>query len=122
MVIYGVMTLPAPWMIWNRIEKKGIEMKRIIFLVLFSVFAICGPAYCHTFKAVDVSEGGAEAVLRDTITGDEWVVQVGDEIDGYRVVQITMEYVTIDHPGENGVFYSTEIPISRANHTIKVSP
>ncbi|BBO72162.1 hypothetical protein DSCA_60920 [Desulfosarcina alkanivorans] len=97
-------------------------MKSICFFVLVSIFAICGPAYCHTFKATYVSGDGTEAVLRDTSTGDEWMVQVGDEIDGYRVIQITMDHVTIVHPGENGVVYSTDIPIDDEKHTVKVSP
>jgi hypothetical protein len=97
-------------------------MKSICFFVLVSIFAICGPAYCHTFKATYVSGDGTEAVLRDTSTGDEWMVQVGDKIDEYRIIQITMDHVTIVHPGENGVIYSTDIPINSEKHTIKVSP
>lgn len=97
-------------------------MKRICFFVVVSIFAICGPAYCHTFKAIYVSKDGTEAVLRDKATGDEWMVQVGDEIDEYRIVQITMDHVTIVHPGENGVIYSTDIPINYKKHATKVSP
>lgn len=97
-------------------------MKRIPFYLLFSFFVICGPAYCHTFEAIYVSEDATEAVLRDKAIGDEWMVKVGDEIDGYRVTQITMNYVTIIHSGENGVVYSTDIPIKHKKNIIKASP
>ena len=103
----GDMTIPAPWTIWIRIKEKGTEMKSICFFVLVSIFAICGPAYCHTFKATYVSGDGTEAVLRDTPTGDEWMVQVGDEIDGYRVIQIIFEIATNVACGKSRVVYST---------------
>ena len=83
---------------------------------------MCGPAYSHTFKAIDIGGGESEALLRDTATGDEWLVQVGDEIDVYRVIQITEDYVTIGHLEDDGIFYTTDIPIGGVRHTIETTP
>jgi hypothetical protein len=98
------------------------EMKTVICLVLFAVFVICVPAYSHTFKAIDIGGGDSEALLRDTATGDEWLVQVGDKIDIYRVIRITEDFVTIGHMGDDGIFNTTNIPIGGARHTVKTSP
>lgn len=97
-------------------------MKKIIYAVLFAVFIISTPAYSHTLKAIDIGGGDSEALLRDTATGDEWLVQVGDEIDGYRVIRITEDFVTIGHQGDDGIFYTTDIPIGVARHTVKTRP
>jgi hypothetical protein len=97
-------------------------MKRIICAVLLAILIVCGPAFSHTLKAIGIGGGNSEALLRDTATGDEWLVQVGDEIDIYRVIRITEDFVTIGHQGEDGIFYTTDIPIGGARHTTKASP
>lgn len=47
---------------------------------------------------------------------------IGGKVVGYRVVQITMDHVTIDHSGENGVAYSTDIPIDSEKLCHKSKP
>jgi len=88
-------------------------MKRTVILLILLTFALCQPAYSHTFEAIKTSESSAEVVLRDRATGEEWVAGVGDEIDGYRVVEITKDYVTISKPGEGRTIFVTRIPIKR---------
>lgn len=97
-------------------------MVRILTLLMLLTFIFCGPAYCHTFEVIRTSESSAEVILCDRATGEEWVVEVGDEIDGYRIIKITPSYVTIAKPGENRVVFLTKIPIKGEHRITKVSP
>ena len=97
-------------------------MNRTIFLLILLVLSVFHPAYSHTFKAIVGKESAEEVVLRDTATGDEWVAAEGDEIDGYRIVEITPSYVSIAKLGEGQVVFVTKIPINGEQRAIKVSP
>jgi len=97
-------------------------MKRTALLCFLLIFSVCCPAYSHTFEAIISDESAEEVVLCDTVTGDEWVAAVGDEVDGYRIVEITPSYVTIAKPGEDRVVFVTKIPINSEQRIIKISP
>jgi hypothetical protein len=103
-------------------KKTRDEMIKILLLLLFLTFLICEPAYSHSLEAINVNESATEAVLRDTVTGDEWMVQTGDEISGYRVIKITKEFVTIANIGEDQKVYVTKIHINGGNQTMKANP
>ncbi len=86
-------------------------MIKIVTLLLFLTLIICPNAYSHTFTAMKTGKNPAEVVLQDRATGQEWVVIVGDEIDGYRIDEITEDYVTISKMGDNRTINETRIPL-----------
>jgi hypothetical protein len=96
-------------------------MKKLLFFVLVAFFIVTGQAYCHTFQVTAINEDATEAVLRDTVTGDEWLIYEGDEVDGYRIIKITMNYLTVVYTNEDGINYQTAIPINTQG-VVKTSP
>ena len=93
-------------------------MKRtLVFMIMLLTVFICSPAYSHDFEAMKVD---GEPLLIDRETGEKWVIDVGVEIYGYRVIEITKGYVTVAKPGENRVILVTKIPLQGGSHVIKV--
>lgn len=60
-------------------------------------------------------------ILHDKSTGEEWLVEVGDDLRGYRVVEITEEYVTLAELGEDQTINMTQIPFGGGG-VVEVKP
>jgi len=59
-----------------------------------------------------------QAVLYDRDTGEEWTVQTGDEIDGWKVVKIALDYVALAKQGQD-IPIVMKIPVNEGIETIK---
>ncbi len=81
------------------------KLALVILLTLILVQSVCG----QTFEVKSISEDLKQAVLKDTDTGEEWTVKKGDGLKGWRIFEITKEYVTILTPVEGGAI-ATRIP------------
>jgi len=90
-------------------------------MVLLS-FAVSTPAYSQNFEVKEVREHSEQVVLRYRDTGEEWVAEVGDEIWGWRVVQITQRHITMAKSREDLPMLMTKIPIEPRGRIINVSP
>jgi len=76
-------------------------MKRFSLLIILVILIFSSLAFGQNFKVVHVEENLKQAVLSDRDTGNEWSVQTGDEIDGWKVVKITPDYVAIAKQGQD---------------------
>jgi len=70
-------------------------MKRFFPLIILVALIFSSHAFGQNFKVVYVEDNLEQAVLYDRDTGNEWSVQTGDEIDGWKVVKITLNYVAL---------------------------
>jgi len=70
-------------------------MKRYFLLIILVALIFSSHAFGQNFKVVYIEEDLKQAVLYDRDTGEEWSVQTGDEIDGWKVVKITLNYVAL---------------------------
>ena len=76
-------------------------MKRFFLLIILITLIFSSPAFGQNFKVVYVEENLKQAVLYDRDTGNEWSVQTGDEIDGWKVIKITLDYVALAKQGQD---------------------
>jgi hypothetical protein len=88
--------------------KEEREMYKIALVILLTLI-LAQSVYGQTFEVKAISEDLKQAVLRDADTGEEWTVKKGDGIKGWKILQITKEYVTIVTPVEGGAV-ATRIP------------
>ena len=76
-------------------------MKRFFLLIILIAFIFSSHAFGQNFKVMHIQEDLKQAVLYDRDTGNEWSVQTGDEIDGWKVVKITLAYVALAKQGQD---------------------
>jgi len=88
--------------------KEERKMYKIAFAILLTLI-LAQSAFGQVFEVKAISQDLKVAVLRDTDTCEEWTVKKGDGIKGWRVLEITREYVTIVTPVQGGAV-ATRIP------------
>ncbi len=94
-------------------------MYKITFVLMF-LFLSAQVVFCQNFDAMGVSEDLQEAVLRDTTTGEEWVVRKRDMVDGWIVLDIAHTHVTIGGRIEGGRAIATNLPVrARVRPTVE---
>ena len=69
--------------------------------------------YAQNYEVSEVGENCEYAVMTDTDTGEEWIVVTSDEINGWKVVKITADYVTIRKPREGLPALVSDIPVNK---------
>jgi type II secretory pathway component PulC len=92
-------------------------MIKIAFLALVLV-APAYPAYGQTLEAKAVSEDLQEALLRIHETGEEVILRSGDSLEGWRIVKISRDSVTVARWGEDGTLLMTDLPMRRSGGII----
>jgi hypothetical protein len=85
-------------------------MYRIIVVILLS-FILVPTVYGQSFEVMAVSENLQEAVLKNTETGEEWVVSRGEVMDGWRVMEIAETHVTLGGWVEGIGLIAAQIPV-----------
>jgi len=104
-----------------RIKTEGKMNKAIIPIILLTLMIIC-PAYSQNLEVQSVDEESKEVVLRDRDTGEEWVAKAGEEVEGWRIVKISRDQVTIVKQGEGRVTLMTELPVKGRGRLIELNP
>ena len=97
-------------------------MYKYLVTIILVTFAVSLPAYCQNFEVLEVDEYYEQAVLFDSNTGEEWVAGIGDEIEGWQVVRITAQYVTMSKPQDDQPMLMTNIPVRRNGGKINMLP
>jgi hypothetical protein len=92
-------------------------MHRVAILLVCLGFLILPPAYGQNFEVKAVHRSPDEVVLHDRDTGEEWVATVGETVAGWRIVQITLDHVTIARKGDGGVVAVTQIPVGEGSRS-----
>ena len=93
-------------------------MYRFFVLIILILFIFSSLALGQDFKVVSIQENLEQAILYDRDTDKEWSVQVDDEIDGWRIVEISRDYVTIVKQGKD-LPIITKIPVKERIEIIK---
>ena len=70
-------------------------MYKTIFISILSLFLFAQSVYALNLNIKFINENLQEAVLIDSDTGNEWIVMVGDEVEGWIIKQIKKSSVVI---------------------------
>jgi hypothetical protein len=98
------------------------EMYRVIIVAILATFTMSLSVYGQNFKVLAVEEDSQEVVLRDKDTGEQWLARVGDEIEGWTIVEVTKNKVVMRKEGEGHISQKAiTIPI-RQHHRIVPVP
>ncbi|OIN95820.1 MAG: hypothetical protein AUJ48_02530 [Deltaproteobacteria bacterium CG1_02_45_11] len=94
-------------------------MLRYFAIVVLMTFIFPVFAHSESFKVVSVQENLEEAVLHDQDTGEQWTVQVGDQVNEWTVTVITRDYVTIFKPQQDQPHLVMKIPVNEGIETFR---
>ncbi len=97
-------------------------MYKYFVAIILAMFAVSMPGYCQDFEVLEVDEHYEQAVLFDSNTGEEWVAEIGDDIEGWQVVRITAQYVTMSKPQDDQPMLMTNIPVRQKGGKINMLP
>ena len=104
-------------------------MYKIIMYSLFFIIMSYGAAFSENFQATGFwydpqLENPEIALLVDRRTGEEWIVQKGDVVEGWTIAAITPEYVKIsrymedqDYIAVHTLYFDEEGPILLKPHS-----
>jgi hypothetical protein len=91
--------------------------KSFIFALIFSLLAVSS-ALCLNIEALEVQGDPQAVLLRATETGEEWWAEVGDEVAGWKIYEISPESVTLIKIRE-GLPLKTQIPVGVDNQPMQ---
>lgn len=78
---------------------------------LFVMFILVQPAWSQSFEVIEIRPDIQELVLRDAENGSEFVVRPGDLFQGWNVVRINPDTLTVSFLGEDNIIYVTKVPL-----------
>jgi hypothetical protein len=90
-------------------ERRG-KMTRLVCVILL-VFIVAQPACGQMLVVKEIRVQAQEVVFWDTEKGEELIVRPGDVIEGWTVVKITENDLTVSYLGEDNVIYTTDLPL-----------
>jgi len=85
-------------------------MKRLYFVILF-IFIVVQPVWGQSLEVKEVRVQAQEVVFWDTERSQELVARPGDVVEGWTVVKITENDLTISYLGDDNVIYTTDFPL-----------
>lgn len=97
-------------------------MNKAIIPIILLILIVAHPVYSQNFKVKMVSEDVEEVVLQDSDTGEEWVAYLGDVVEGWKIVKIRNDQVTIVKQGEGQVTLKTDLPVKGGGRLLELSP
>jgi hypothetical protein len=86
-------------------------LKAILIITLSLTFV--STALSQGLKVKSVSEDLEEVVLFDSETEEEWIALLDDEINGWTILKITHDSVTIAKIEEGKIPIVKELPVSQ---------
>jgi L-cysteine desulfidase len=98
------------------------KMNKAIISIIFLTLMIACPAYSQNFKVKTVDENSKEVVLQDKDTGEEWLAREGDEVEGWRIMAITKDHVTIAKINQEMESVMTQLPVKGGGRLIELNP
>ena len=103
-------------------KKESTTMPKFLIAIMFLVFSFSLPVYAQNFEVREVGKNSEYVVLTDKDTGEVWMVRTGDEINDWKVVKITSQYVTLLNPKGETPAIKKIIPVNKENIGIIMSP
>ena len=107
-----------------KINSGGQNMfwKVLLIICVFCLAAL--PVYAQDFKIEEINPDTGEVVLLDRNTGDLWHTGKGQKVQGWLIVEIDQEGITVSRPDETNPWTVnvTRIPVDRSFGIQKVAP
>jgi len=97
-------------------------MNKAIIPIILLILIVAHPVYSQNFKVKMVSEDLEEVVLQDSDTGEEWVARFGDVVEGWKIVKIRNDQVTIVKQGDGQITLKTDLPVKGSSRLLELSP
>ncbi|MGZ6210208.1 MAG: hypothetical protein ACXWL9_08680 [Syntrophales bacterium] len=85
-------------------------MRRLYFVILF-IFIVVHPAWGQNLEIREIRVQAQEVVFWDRERAEELIVRPGDVIEGWTVVKITENDLTVSYLGEDNVIRTTDLPL-----------
>ena len=85
-------------------------MTRLVFVILL-VFIAAQPIWGQTLVVKEIRVQVQEVVFWDAEKGEDLIVRSGDVIEGWTVVKITENDLTVSYLGDDNVMYTTDLPL-----------
>lgn len=85
-------------------------MRRLYLVILF-IFIIVHPAWGQNLEIREIRVQAQEVVFWDMEKSEELVVRPGDVIEGWTVVKITENDLTVSYLGDDNVIHTTDLPL-----------
>ena len=99
-------------------------MHRFLIPMILIILLISSPAASQDFEVKQVLTDSEQVVLQTRDTGIEFVAETGDEIEGWKIVKINSDFVTVikKQQGEGNLILMKTIPVKGNRHIMKVAP
>lgn len=99
-------------------------MHRFLIPIILIILLISSPASGEDFEVKQVLTDSEQVVLQTRDTGIELVAKIGDEIEGWKIVKINLDSVTVikKQQGEGNLIFMKTIPVKGNRHIMKVAP
>jgi len=85
-------------------------MRRLYLVILF-IFIVVHPAWGQNLEIREIRVEAQQVILWDIEKAEELVVRPGDVIEGWTLVKITENDLTVSYLGEDNVIYTTDLPL-----------
>ena len=96
-------------------------MRRLYLVILF-IFIVVQPVWGQSLEVKEIRVQAQEVVFWDRERSEELVVRPGDVIEGWSVVKITENDLTVSYLGDDNVTYTTDLPLRSRIRAHRPSP
>lgn len=86
-------------------------MRRLYLVIPFVFFIVVQPVWGQSLEVKEIRVQAQEVVFWDRERSEELVVRPGDVIEGWTVVKITENDLTVSYLGEDNVIHTTDLPL-----------
>jgi hypothetical protein len=91
-------------------KERREHMGRFLFIILLGLTAV-QPVWGQSLEVREIRVQAQEVVFWDEGTGEALVVRPSDLIEGWTVMKITENDLTVSYLGEDNVIYTTALPL-----------
>jgi hypothetical protein len=102
-------------------KERREKMTRLVFVILL-VFIVAQPACGQMLEVREIRVQAQEVIFWDIERAEELVVRPGDLIEGWTVVKITENDLTVSYLGDDSVIYTTDLPLRSRIRVYRPSP
>jgi hypothetical protein len=102
-------------------RERRRKMTRVIVIILM-VLTPVQPVWGQSLEVREIRVQAQEVVFWDIERAEELIVRPGDVIEGWTVVKITENDLTVSYLGEDNVIYTTDLPLRSRIRVLRPSP
>jgi hypothetical protein len=105
-----------------KLENGEKSMNKAIIPIILLILIIAPTVYSQNLKVKVVSEDLEEVILQDSDTGEEWVARFGEMVEGWKIVKISHDRVTIVKQREGQTTLKTDLPVKASSRLLELIP